>query len=185
MRHDESDQDEDGRESANVPEGGTELSEARPVSAFELMSPSSDGTTPVHPLGLIDRFKLAQLKSRKDLEAVEIVLDARIEQMKHAAEAASRESKARWDARSAEVVSAMKTVVQARLRGIENERMANRFESIENAYEMFASKVRDVETGPLPDDLREDLIRKLRENLTATIERLEADAIADRYDLKD
>ena len=55
----------------------------------------------------------------------------------------SKKSKTYWNAKSAEVVSAMKTFVQAQLRGIENERMASRLDSLKDAYEMFASKVRD------------------------------------------
>jgi len=185
MRAGESDQEEAGRELSESGESDAELVEAHPTTEFDIMSPTAGLPSPTEPLGLIDRYKFAQLRSRKDLEAVEVVLDARVEQLRHAADAASRESKARWDARSAEVVSAMKTVVQAQLRAVENERMSSRFESIERAYGMFAAKVREVETGPLPDDLREDLIRKLRENLTATIERLENDTIADKYDLTD
>ncbi|NRB36795.1 MAG: DNA/RNA non-specific endonuclease, partial [Rhodobacteraceae bacterium] len=93
-----------------------------------------------------DRPETAALgaATKKELEAVAIVLDARIDQMRHQAAAASRESKAYWDAKSAEVVSAMKTFVQAQLRGIENERMASRLDSLKSAYEMFASKVREV-----------------------------------------
>ena len=185
MRQGESDQEQPEGDFVEAGDGETELSEARPMDEFEIMSPSSAVPMPTGPLGLIDRYKFAQLRSRKDLEAVEVVLDARVEQLRHAAQAASRESKARWDARSAEVVSAMKTVVQAQLRAVENDRMASRFDSIERAYGMFAAKVREVETGPLPEELREDLIRKLRENLTATIDRLENDTIADKYDLTD
>ena len=70
--------------------------------------------------------------------------------------------RARQRARTAEVVSGLKTVVQARLRGIENERMDNRFESIEKAYQTFAARVRDIETGELPEELRQDLVGKLR-----------------------
>ena len=59
------------------------------------------------------------------------------------------------------------------------------YSSDDDATPPEATKVREVETGPLPDELRDDLVKKLRENLTATIERLESDAIAGRYDLKD
>jgi hypothetical protein len=164
---------EPGRELAKTDQAGL-----RPVS-------SSGGTAPNEPLRLIDRFLLANLHSRKELEAVQVVLDARIEQLRHQAAAASRESKTYWDARSAEVVAAMKTYVQARLRAIENERMASRLDSLERAYEMFASKVREVETGTLPEEIRGELIRKMRQNLDETIDRLERDAIAEKYDLRD
>jgi hypothetical protein len=187
MSHDESGPAEPGRE-LGVPQPSSEpLARRGPPQEAELADAPPDGAapTPTQPLGLIDKYRLANLRSRKELEAVEIALDARITEMRHQADAASRESKAYWDAKSAEVVTAMKTFVQAQLRGIENDRMASRFDSITSAYELFATKVREIETGSLPDDLREGLIRKLRENLTETIGRLENDALADRYDLKD
>jgi len=185
MRHDGAGDDERGRGPAGAEGGDAELTEARPTHDLDLVPSPPDDAAPAGPLGLIDRFRFAQLRSRKELEAVEIVLDARLDEMRNAAAAAARESKARWNARTADVVTALKTVVQAQLRGIENERMVSRFESIERAYEAFAAKVREVETGTLPDELRDDLVRKLREHLTATIARLENDAIADRYELKD
>ncbi len=157
----------------------------QPAGDAALLGDASEDGVPSKPVGLIEKFKLSNLRSRKELEAVSIVLDARLDEMRHQADAASRESKAYWGARSAEVVSAMKTFVQARLRATENERMASRFDSIEGAYLMFAAKVRDIEAGPLPEDLRESLIRKLHANLTETIERLENDALAEKYDLTD
>jgi hypothetical protein len=182
MAHDGSDRDDIERDA-----DGPEPAEAEIVEASadgELAE--TDGTTaPDQPLGVIDRFRFAQLRTRKELEAVEIVLDARLDELRRAADAASQQSKARWDARTAEVVTALKTVVQAQLRSIETERMEQRFQAIERAYELFASKVREVETGPLPEDLRGELIQKLRANLTATLQRLEDDTLADRYDLTD
>lgn len=181
MQHGGSDDEDKGGELVEANDGDAQL-----VPEIEPAPETEDAPAqPSGPLAVIDRFRLAQLRSRKELEAVEIVLDARLTEMRHAAEAAAEESRARWNARTAEVVSALKTVVQAQLRGIENERMEQRFEAIERAYETFAAKVREVETGPLPDELRQDLVHKLRAHLTATIERLENDAIAGRYDLKD
>ena len=165
-----------GQELQAAREGGGELQPVVP-------SPAEIATT--EPLGLIGRLRLENLQSRKELEAVQVVLDAKIEQMRHQADAASRESKAYWGVRSAEVVEAMKTYVQARLRGIENERMASRLDSLKSAYELFASKVEEVESGSLPEEIRADLIRKMRENLDETIQRLEGDAIAEKYDLTD
>jgi hypothetical protein len=185
MSQDESNPDEASRELEATDKGEAKRPEDALSRNYEVSRASAGELVPTEPLGLLDKFKLATLQSRKELEAVSIVLDARIEQMRHQAEAASRESKTYWDAKSAEVVSAMKTFVQAQLRGIENERMASRLDSLKSAYEMFASKVREVETGSLPEEMRESLIRKMHENLTETIERLEKDAIADKYDLKD
>ena len=162
-----------------------EIVESAPRGALGLTPSSADEAGALMPLAALERFQLARLRSRKELEAMEIVLDSRLDELRHAAGARSEESKARWNARTAEVVSGLKTVVQASLRDIENERMGGRFESIEKAYEAFAAKVRDVESGTLPDALRQDLVAKLRQNLEATIKRLEDDSIADRYDLTD
>jgi hypothetical protein len=181
---DESRRDEPGQE-LEAAKGEAALPERRTQEGFEGLAAASSEMVPTEPLGLIDKFKLASLQSKKELEAVSILLDSRITQMSHQAEAAARESKTYWDAKSAEVVSAMKTFVQAQLRGIENERMASRLDSLKDAYEVFASKVREVESGSLPEEIRGDLIRKMHENLNATIERLEKDAIAETYDLND
>lgn len=184
MGHDDGGRDDEGGEDDDRQEVEAEIVESAPGDDSAL-APAPAPAASMHPIAALERFQMARLRSRKELEAMEIVLDSRLAELRHAADSRSAESKARWDARTAEVVSGLKTVVQAHLRTIENERMGGRFESIERAYETFAAKVRDVETGSLPDELRQDLVTKLRRNLEATIQRLEDDTIADRYDLKD
>jgi hypothetical protein len=181
----ESPRDESGQELEATNESEPGPPARTPSREVEILGESPSDLTPTEPLGWIDKFKLANLQSKKELEAVAVVLTARVDLMRHQADAAARESKAYWDARSAEVVSAMKSFVQAKLRGIENERMASRLDALKGAYELFAEKVREVESGPLPEEMREELVKKMRENLEATIERLESDAIAEKYDLKD
>jgi len=185
MSHDESHADQPDRKLEITHERESQLPAQKGPHDVEVVANASGESTPTGPVRLIDKFKLANLRSKKELEAVAIVLDARIDELRHQADAASRESKAYWDGKTAEVVSAMKTFVQAKLRGIENERMASRFDSLESAYNNFAAKVREVEAGSLPEELRESLIRKMHVNLTETIERLENDRLADTYDLKD
>lgn len=175
--------DETGRELEARDEA---LPKPLPPQEVEALSTRAAGElATTEPLGLIDKYKLATLRSKKELEAVRVVLDTHLDMLRHQADAAARESKTRWDSKSAEVVSAMKSFVQARLRSIENERMASRLDALQAAYELFAEKVREVERGSLPEDLRQDLIRKMHENLNGTIERLENDSIARKYDLSD
>lgn len=185
MGHDDTGRDDEGGEDEERLELEAEIVEDAPAEGHELAPSSPEDIRSMRPIAVLERYQMARLRSRKELEAMEIVLDSRLAELRHAADSRSAESKARWDARTAEVVSGLKTVVQAQLRGIENERMGGRFESIEKAYRTFAAKVRDVETGELPEELRQDLVAKLRQNLEATIKRLEDDTIADRYDLKD
>jgi len=189
MAHDDEETRDDddgiGDDGVERQEVDAEIVESGPDGALGLTPLSAEQGGAMMPLAALERFQIARLRSRKELEAMEIVLDSRLDELRHAASARSEESKARWNARTAEVVSGMKTVVQAHLRDIENERMGGRFESIEKAYEAFSAKVRDVESGSLPEELRQDLVSKLRQNLEGTIKRLEDDSIAERYDLTD
>ncbi|MCP3914950.1 MAG: hypothetical protein GY711_05305 [bacterium] len=153
--------------------------EVRPVE------PDLSRPVPTEPVGFLDQFLVARLRSKKELEAVTIVLDNHLDRLRHQAESRSRESETYWNARSAETVAAMKTYAQAKLRLLENQRMASRWDAFQEAYELFDAKVREIEGGSLSDEVRETLIKKIRENLASTIERIEADTIAGQYDLKD
>ncbi len=185
MSQDESRPEEPGENDDATPSGALARPPSEHAGDLAAVAAATHDFAAVEPEGLIANFKLSRLRSKTELAAVAIVLDARLEEMQRQADAAAHESKAYWDGKTAQVVSAMKTVVQARLRSIETERMSNRFESIETAYNLFADKVRDVEAGSLPDELREELIRKLHANLKESIARIEKDTLADSYDLKD
>jgi hypothetical protein len=137
------------------------------------------------PTGLISRMRATNLRSRKELEAAEVVLDAQLTELRHRGEAAARESKAYWDARSVEVASTIKTYVQARLRGMENERMAGRMDALQEAYELYHAKTKEILAGSMPDAMKEDLIKRLGDNLQETLRRIETDAIAGKHDLGD
>jgi len=130
MAHDDEDREEQGGEAEEPQEVEAEIVESTPGDELQLAPSSAEQSGSRQPLAVLERFQISRLRSRKELEAMEIVLDSRLEELRHAANARSEESKARWDSRTAEVVSGLKTVVQARLRGIENERLVDRFESI-------------------------------------------------------
>ncbi len=137
------------------------------------------------PVGMLAKLRVANLRSRKELEAANIVLDAQLAKLRHQGEAVARESKAYWDAKSVEVASSIKTYVQARLRGLENERMASRMDSLQEAYELYAEKTKEVLEGPMPDSMKESLIKRLGTTLEDTLTRIETDAIASEHELGD
>lgn len=143
------------------------------------------GLTLDEPAGIIRKLRLSQLHTRKELEATAVVLDAQLAKLRHQGEAVERESKAYWDAKSVEVASSIKTYVQSRLRGMENERMASRMNSLQEAYELYAAKTEEILEGSMPESMKEDLIKRLGKTLEDTLQRIETDALADQHGLGD
>lgn len=153
-----------------------ELVEAERIANLSLTEPAS---------GTLGKLLHGHLRTRKELEATAIVLDAQLAKLRHQGEAVARESKAYWDAKSVEVASTIKTYVQARLRNLENERMAHRMDALQEAYEVYAQKTEEVLEGPLPEEMKQSLLQRLGRTLEESLQRIEADAIADRHDLTD
>ena len=162
---------------------------ALPVASFnqddQTKAPVSSISLPskVHATRFRDRLRENRLVSAKQLEATEIMLDTQIEKLGHQAEAAKRESKAFCDAKSVEVAENIKTYFQAKIRTLENERLMSRNESINEAYTRTAQKMEEVLNGPLPDQLKTEVIERLSKNLEKTVEHLENNTIAARHGL--
>ncbi len=135
--------------------------------------------------GVLTKLRQSHLRTRKELEATAIVLDAQLAKLRHQGEAVERESKAYWDAKSVEVASSIKTYIQARLRGMENERMASRMDALQEAYEVYAQKTEEVLGGSLPEEMQQSLLQRLGKTLESALQRIETDAIASRHDLDD
>lgn len=159
-----------------TPASEVQLVEAQRVSDLSMDDPAG---------GLLSKLRHGHLRTRKELEAVEIVLDAQLAKLRHQGEAVERESKAYWDAKSVEVASSIKTYVQARLRAMENERMESRMSSLQEAYEMYAAKSEEVLQGSLPESMKESLLQRLGQTLETSLKRIETDAIAGQHDLLD
>ena len=153
-----------------------ELVEAERIANLTVAEPAG---------GVLTKLRQGHLRTRKELEATEIVLDAQLAKLRHQGEAVERESKAYWDAKSVEVASSIKTYIQARLRSMENERMANRMDALQEAYEVYAQKSQEVLEGALPEEMKQSLLQRLGKTLEESLQRIETDAIAGRHDLTD
>lgn len=155
-------------------------------SSRSIAAPRSNaGMTIRNPQGFLAQLRFSSLRSRRDLEAADVALSAEIELLRHRAEAASRESKAYWDAKSVEIATTIKSYVQARLRMLEIERFADKTSALEHAYELFWSKIETIQDKALPEDVKSQLIDSVHRSFSDLLNRLQDDTIAGRFDLKD
>ena len=133
---------------------------------------------------MFDRFRANSLRSSKELEATKIVLDTHISTLTHQSEAKIRESKTFWDGESVAIAERIKTYVQSNLRDTENERLLDRDEAIIEANERSYEKMQEVMEKDLPDMMKKRLLEQLDQNLHDTMDRIQNDSIAEKYNLK-
>ncbi len=131
----------------------------------------------------LNSFRMTHMRGRKEFEATKLYLDTELEKLTHQAEASKRESKAYWDAKSVEVAETIKTYVQSTIRSLENDRLTNRNDAIEQAYVMTTEKLHKVAESDMPDFLKSKLIKQITDNLAETVERIQNDTITRKYDL--
>ena len=99
-------------------EGGTdethEMIRVTPVNT-ELVSGDEEGADTVQEekMGLISRLRLRNAESAHELQKARTTYETEIELIRHKADAAIRESRAFWDAKSVEVAETIKTYVQS------------------------------------------------------------------------
>jgi len=164
-----------GSEHEGSPGGGTSVLDRRQAGVF------LPKTT--EPSGLRERWAQGRLQRDKELEAIRIIFDTQLTKLTHQAEAATRESKAFWDAKSVEIAETIKTYVQSAIRSLENDRLVSRNEAITEAYTRTDEQIRTVFDGILSDQLKSQLIHNMMLNLKGTVDRLMSDAIAEKYGL--
>ena len=96
---------------------------------------SGESNLPAQTGGLIDQYRQGREKAKHDLAQAKTVYATQLSLLKHQADAAERESRAFWDARSVEVSETIKTYVQSTIRALELERMDSRNSALQEAYE--------------------------------------------------
>ena len=101
----------------------------------------------------------------------------------HQSDAANRESRAFWDAKSVEVAETIKTYVQATVRALEIDRLDSRNADIQRAYEVAATALENARTAKLPEVLKDRLIQDVLDNFERTLSRIQNDTIVSKYDL--
>ena len=134
-------------------------------------------------MGLISRLKLRNAESAHELQKARTTYETEIELIRHKADAAIRESKAFWDAKSVEVAESIKTYVQATVRALEIDRLDSRNADLQRAYESAAEALEKAKGSALPEVMKDRLIQDILSNFEKTLQRIQEDTIVAKYDL--
>ena len=162
---------------------------ARPVDASEIIEVADANehqtvSEVAHDkMGVISRLKARNAASAHELQKARLTYETEIELLRHKADAAMRESRAFWDAKSVEVAETIKTYVQSTVRALEIDRLGSRNEDLQRAYESASNALQKAKSSSLPEVMKDRLIQDILTNFEQTIERIQNDTIVARYDL--
>ncbi len=134
-------------------------------------------------LGLLEKMKVNRLKSKKQLEAQELIFDTQIKTLKHEAEATERQSKAYWDTKSVDYAEGLKTYSQQNMQLLEKARQENKSNAIIEAYTNAHTKMQEILQMALPESIKQELITKIIDVRNNTVERIEYDVLSSKYEL--
>lgn len=134
-------------------------------------------------MGMINRLRLRNAESAHQLERARLAYRTDMQLITHQSEAAIRESRAFWDAKSVEVAETIKTYVQATVRALEIDRLDSRNGDIQRAYEVAASALEKARASKLPEVMKDRLIKDILDNFERTLGRIQNDTIVSKYDL--
>lgn len=145
-------------------------------------APSRDDVE-MDQMGLINRMRLKHAESAHQLERARLAYRTEMQLFTHQSEAAIRESRAFWDAKSVEVAESIKTYVQATVRALEINRLDSRNSDLTRAYEAAAAALEKARNTKLPEVLKDRLIKDILDNFERTLTRIQNDTIVSKYDL--
>jgi hypothetical protein len=134
-------------------------------------------------MGMINRLRLRNAESAHQLERARLAYRTEMQLITHQSDAAIRESRAFWDAKSVEVAETIKTYVQATVRALEIDRLDSRNADIQRAYEVAASALEKARSAKLPEVLKDRLMQDVLDNFERTLSRIQNDTIVSKYDL--
>ncbi|MFO0974953.1 MAG: hypothetical protein U0996_01075 [Planctomycetaceae bacterium] len=134
-------------------------------------------------MGMINRLRLRNAESAHQLERARLAYRTEMQLITHQSEAAIRESRAFWDAKSVEVAESIKTYVQATIRALEINRLDSRNADLQRAYEVAAAALEKARMAKLPEVMKDRLIRDILDNFERTLSRIQNDTIVSKYDL--
>ncbi len=135
-------------------------------------------------MGIISRLKRRHAESAHELQKTRVTYETDIRLIQHKAEAAIRESKAFWDAKSVEVAESIKTYVQSTIRALEIDRLDSRNADLQRAYESAATALDKAKTSSLPEVRKDRLIQDILANFEKMLARIQQDTIVSKYDLE-
>ena len=166
------------------PEQTHEIIRATPVNTE--LSTGPEETAEVvqeEKMGLISRLRLRNAESAHELQKARTTYETEIELIRHKADAAIRESRAFWDAKSVEVAETIKTYVQSTVRALEIDRLDSRNADLQRAYQSAAEALEKARASSLPEVMKDRLIQDILDNFENTLQRIQEDTIVSRYDL--
>jgi hypothetical protein len=134
-------------------------------------------------LGMINRMRLRHAESAHQLEKARLAYRTEMQLLQHQADAATRESRAFWDAKSVEVAETIKTYVQSTIRALEIDRLDSRNADIQRTYEATTVALEKAKASSLPEVMKDRLIQNILDNFENTLQRIQNDTIVARYDL--
>lgn len=134
-------------------------------------------------LGMINRLRLRHAESAHQLEKARLAYRTEMQLLQHQADAATRESRAFWDAKSVEVAETIKTYVQSTVRALEIDRLDSRNADIQRTYEATTAALEKAKASSLPEVMKDRLIQNILDNFENTLQRIQNDTIVARYDL--
>ena len=163
-------------------------SEASPVKAQTELITSPDeknvqSEVAEEQLGMINRMRLKNAESAHQLEKARLAYRTEMQLIQHQAEAAIRESKAFWDAKSVEVAESIKTYVQSTIRALEIDRLDSRNADLQRAYEAATAAMERARSSRMPEVMKDRLIQNILDNFEATLDRIQNDTIVSKYEL--
>lgn len=154
-----------------------------PISQNTSANNASGGEVERDQMGMINRLRLRNAESAHQLEKARLAYKTEMQLITHQSDAAIRESRAFWDAKSVEVAETIKTYVQATVRALEIDRLDSRNSDMQRAYEVAATALEKARSSKLPEVLKDRLIRDILDNFDRTLARIQNDTIVSKYDL--
>jgi hypothetical protein len=163
----------------------TELITSSPNEATAPKQSSAPSAADVErdQMGMINRLRLRNAESAHQLERARLAYRTEMQLFTHQSDAAIRESRAFWDAKSVEVAETIKTYVQATVRALEIDRLDSRNSDMQRAYEVASSALEKARTSRLPEVMKDRLIKDILDNFERTLSRIQNDTIVSKYDL--
>lgn len=134
-------------------------------------------------LGMINRLRLRHAESAHQLEKARLAYRTEMQLIQHQAEAATRESRAFWDAKSVEVAETIKTYVQSTIRALEIDRLDSRNADLQRAFESATAALEKARASSMPEIMKDRLIQTILDSFESTLQRIQQDTIVSKYDL--
>lgn len=134
-------------------------------------------------LGMINRLRLRHAESAHQLEKARLAYRTEMQLIQHQAEAATRESRAFWDAKSVEVAETIKTYVQSTIRALEIDRLDSRNADLQRAFESATAALEKARASSMPEVMKDRLIQSILDSFESTLQRIQQDTIVSKYDL--